>query len=42
MLGAGCCALSAAVAIRMRAGRVGSVTSFFSAMIDSSCFRRCW
>jgi hypothetical protein len=40
MCGAGCCAVSAAVARRMIAGRSGKVTSLFAAMSRSiSCSR---
>ncbi len=40
MCGAGCCAVSAAVASRMIAGRSGSVTRFFAAIISSIAFSR--
>ena len=40
MCGAGCCAFSAGVPRRMRAGREGSVTSFCVRMISSICPRR--
>ena len=42
MFGAGCCALSAALAMRMRAGREGRVTSDCLVMIASSSFNRAW
>ncbi len=42
MCGAGCCAVSAALAIRMRAGRSGKVTSPCTVMIVSICLSRSW
>ena len=41
MCGAGCCAVSAAVASRMRAGRAGSDTRRSRSMICSMSFNRC-
>jgi hypothetical protein len=40
MFGAGCAALSASLASRMRTGRVGSVTNFSRRMISSISLMR--